>query len=166
MRFVETHVFTKLVCGALDDDDYGALQITLLLRPEQGPLIPGSGGLRKMRWGGKGTGKRGGLRVMGGVPMKTEAFDQLTQSVRQAGRIRRGKAKPSRVSTFAPADVKAIRNKLGKTQQDFALMIGVSVATLRNWEQGRRTPEGPALALLRVASAEPRAVARALRGAA
>jgi putative transcriptional regulator len=45
-------------------------------------------------------------------------------------------------------------------------MIGVSVATLRNWEQGRRTPEGPALALLRVASAEPRAVARPLRGAA
>lgn len=38
MRFVETHVFTKLVCEALDDDDYGALQITLLLRPEQGPL--------------------------------------------------------------------------------------------------------------------------------
>jgi putative transcriptional regulator len=98
--------------------------------------------------------------------MKSEAFDQLVQSVRQAGRIRRGKAKPSRVSTFAPADVKAIRQKLGKTQQDFALMIGVSVATLRNWEQGRRTPEGPALALLRVASAEPRAVARALRGAA
>jgi putative transcriptional regulator len=45
-------------------------------------------------------------------------------------------------------------------------MIGVSVATLRNWEQGRRTPGGPALALLRVASAEPKAVTRALRGAA
>ena len=64
MRFVETHVFTKLVCEVLDDDDYGALQITLLLRPEQGSLIPGSGGLRKIRWGGKGTGKRGGLRVI------------------------------------------------------------------------------------------------------
>jgi hypothetical protein len=45
-------------------------------------------------------------------------------------------------------------------------MIGVSVGTLRNWEQGRRKPEGPALALLRVASAEPKAVTRALRGAA
>src|SRR5687767_3275639 len=98
--------------------------------------------------------------------MKREAFDELVQSVRQAGRIRRGKAKPSRSATFVPADVKAIRSKLGKSQQEFALMIGVSVATLRNWEQGRRTPEGPALALLRVASAEPRAVARALRGAA
>jgi putative transcriptional regulator len=98
--------------------------------------------------------------------MKRDAFEQLVQSVRQAGRIRRGKAKPARSTTFAPADVKAIRAKLGKSQQDFALMIGISVATLRNWEQGRRTPEGPALALLRVASAEPKAVARALRGAA
>ena len=74
--------------------------------------------------------------------------------------------RPSRVIRFAPADVKAIRAKLGKSQAEFSLMIGVSVATLRNWEQGRRRPEGPALALLRVVSAAPRAVTRALRGAA
>ena len=98
--------------------------------------------------------------------MKSEAFEQLVQSVREAGRIRRGAAKPSRSVVFRPADVKAIRSKLRKSQEEFALMIGVSVATLRNWEQGRRTPEGPALALLRVASREPKAVARALRGAA
>lgn len=97
--------------------------------------------------------------------MKREAFDQLVRSVRQAGRIRRGAA-PSRSFSFAPADVKAIRSKLGKSQREFALMIGVSVATLRNWEQGRRTPDGPALALLRVASVDPKAVARALQGAA
>lgn len=98
--------------------------------------------------------------------MKRKAFVQLVRSVRQAGRIRRGEAKASRTFTFAPADVKANRSKLGKSQSEFALMIGVSIATLRNWEQGRRTPEGPALALLRVASAEPKAVARALRGVA
>jgi putative transcriptional regulator len=55
---------------------------------------------------------------------------------------------------------------LGKSQAEFSLMIGVSVATLRNWEQGRRRPEGPALALLRVVSAAPKTVTRALRGAA
>lgn len=98
--------------------------------------------------------------------MKDEAFEQLARSVRQAGRIRRGAAKASRVRKFAPADVKSVRARLGKSQTEFALMIGVSVATLRNWEQGRRTPDGPALALLRVASAEPKAVERALRGAA
>ena len=64
MLFVETPVFTGLVRKSLDDDEYRALQLTLLLRPEQGPLIPGSGGLRKIRWGKEGRGKRGGLRVI------------------------------------------------------------------------------------------------------
>jgi putative transcriptional regulator len=98
--------------------------------------------------------------------MKRDAFDELTRSVREAGTMRRGTVKAARSVSFDPADVKAIRSKLRKSQSEFALMIGVSVATLRNWEQGRRTPDGPALALLRVAAAEPRAVTRALRGAA
>ena len=96
--------------------------------------------------------------------MKAAAFDELLTSVRQAGKIRRGRAKPSRVRTFRPADVKKVRTSLGQSQQEFALMIGVSVATLRNWEQGRRTPDGPALALLRVAAKNPKAVAAALHG--
>jgi mRNA-degrading endonuclease RelE of RelBE toxin-antitoxin system len=64
MRFVETPVFTQRLRGALDDDDYRALQVALVLRPEQGALIPGGGGLRKLRWGAPGRGKRGGLRVI------------------------------------------------------------------------------------------------------
>lgn len=94
--------------------------------------------------------------------MKETAFKELLTSIRQAGRIRRGILKPSRVTTFRPADVKSVREKLKASQTEFALMIGVSVATLRNWEQGRRTPDGPALALLRVAARNPRAVAEAL----
>jgi putative transcriptional regulator len=94
--------------------------------------------------------------------MKDAAFRELLKSVRQAGAIRRGRAKPSRVTVFKPADVKSVRAGLGQTQSEFALMIGVSVATLRNWEQGRRTPDGPALALLRVAARNPRAVVEAL----
>jgi putative transcriptional regulator len=70
--------------------------------------------------------------------------------------------KPSRVYTFKPTEIKSIRSKLGKSQSEFALMIGVSVATLQNWEQGRRTPEGPAKALLKVAAQNPEAVAEAL----
>jgi putative transcriptional regulator len=96
--------------------------------------------------------------------VKESAFRELLTSVRQAGRIRRGTLKSSRTTTFRPADVKAVRSKLGASQPEFALMIGVSVATLRNWEQGRRTPEGPALALLRVAAKNPEAVASALHG--
>ena len=98
--------------------------------------------------------------------MKKNDFDDLIKSVRQAGKIRRKKMRPSRATTFKPADVKRIRSTLGQSQSAFAMMIGVSVGTLRNWEQGRRTPEGPALALLRVVSAAPRTVTRALRGAA
>lgn len=102
--------------------------------------------------------------------MKETAFQELLTSVRQAGRIRRGTLKPSRVTEFRPANVRAVRARLGTSQAEFALMIGVSVATLRNWEQGRRTPDGPALALLRVAARNPKAVIEALhdrkRGAA
>jgi len=96
--------------------------------------------------------------------MKDAAFRELVASVRQAGRIRRGTLRASRTRVFRPADVKAVRAKLGASQSEFALMIGVSVATLRNWEQGRRTPDGPALALLRVAEKNPEAVADALHG--
>ena len=94
--------------------------------------------------------------------MRDKNFDNLVTSIRQAGAIRRGERRPSRVFAFKPEDVRAIRQNLGKSQTDFALLIGVSVATLRNWEQGRRAPEGPARALLRVAAANPRAVIRAL----
>jgi putative transcriptional regulator len=94
--------------------------------------------------------------------MKEEAFARLVESVKQAGEIKRGVRKPSRVFEFSPLDVKAIRAKLQKSQSEFAQMIGVSVATLQNWEQGRRKPEGPARALLQVAMRNPEAVKEAL----
>jgi putative transcriptional regulator len=89
-------------------------------------------------------------------------FKKLVASVKQAGQIRTGKLKPGRVSEFKAADIKAIRERLELSQAEFATMIGVSVATLQNWEQGRRQPDGPARALLRVAERDPEAVARAL----
>jgi len=64
MLFVETPIFTREVCALLEDEEYRALQLALLLRPEQGALIPGSGGLRKLRWGQKAKGKRGGYRII------------------------------------------------------------------------------------------------------
>ena len=64
MRFVETPVFTAALQRHLDDEQYRHLQIALMLRPEQGPVIRASGGLRKVRWAKPGSGKRGGLRVI------------------------------------------------------------------------------------------------------
>jgi putative transcriptional regulator len=94
--------------------------------------------------------------------MRKQDFDNLVESIRQAGSIRRGEAKPSRATESTTVDVKAIRKRLGKSQSEFARMIGVSVATLQNWEQGRRQPVGPARALLRVAAANPAVVSAAL----
>jgi mRNA-degrading endonuclease RelE of RelBE toxin-antitoxin system len=62
--FVETRLFTKLIGQYLSDDDYAALQVALIANPETGDLIPGSGGVRKMRWAAVGRGKRGGIRVI------------------------------------------------------------------------------------------------------
>lgn len=94
--------------------------------------------------------------------MKRENFEELIESVREGGRILRGEAEPSREFSFTPEDVQSIRKKLNKSQDEFALMLGVSVATLRNWEQGRRHPHGPARALLKIAAENPKAVERAL----
>ncbi len=77
MRFVETPIFTKEVRDLLDDDGYRALQLALIFRPEQGAVIPGSGGLRKLRWGGSGRGKRGGLRVVYFYEKSKETFYML-----------------------------------------------------------------------------------------
>ena len=94
--------------------------------------------------------------------MKKQDFDNLMTSVKQAGKIRRGEMRASRTFNFTPADIKTIRQKLHQSQSEFAMMIGVSVSTLQNWEQGRRVPEGPARALLKIAAENPKALIKAL----
>lgn len=64
VRFIETPVFTTALRRLLTDERYRALQLALWLRPEQGALIAGGGGIRKVRWSAEGRGKRGGLRVI------------------------------------------------------------------------------------------------------
>lgn len=96
--------------------------------------------------------------------MKNEDFDNLIASIKEAGEIKAGKKKPSRVYEIDPPQIKMVREKLHASQSEFALMIGVSARTLQNWEQGRRQPDGPAKALLRVASRNPEAIREALHG--
>ena len=64
MQFIETPIFTKHITELLSDEEYRRLQEVLIMRPEAGDLIPGGGGLRKLRWRVSGTGKRGGLRTI------------------------------------------------------------------------------------------------------
>jgi putative transcriptional regulator len=90
--------------------------------------------------------------------MKKELFDELLQSVRQGGAILRGEKKPARIYEFSEPDVRSIREQYGLSQDKFASLMGISLATLRNWEQGRRKPEGAARILLRVAAKHPEAI--------
>ncbi len=88
--------------------------------------------------------------------MKNELFEQLTQSLREASKIRRNEVKPSRVFKIDPQnDIVKVRGKLRLSQTKFAEILGISASTLQNWEQGRREPTGPAKVLLRIASKHP-----------
>jgi len=93
-----------------------------------------------------------------------KAFDEIMAGLEDAiayakGNRRRGRAHVVEVPAI---DVRAARRKLGMSQDRFARSFGVSAATVRNWEQGRRRPEGPARVLLAVIDREPEAVRRAL----
>lgn len=87
--------------------------------------------------------------------MKKELFNELMESVREGGAILRGEKKPSRAFVLKGADIKLIRTNQDLSQSQFAALLGISTATLKNWEQGRRAPDGPAQVLLRVASKHP-----------
>ncbi len=93
--------------------------------------------------------------------MRKELFDELVESVREGMAILRGEMEPARIFVVErkPSEqVKSIRSKLGVSQPEFAAMLGISVRTLENWEQGHRTPKGPARGLLKVAEAHPEVI--------
>lgn len=96
--------------------------------------------------------------------MKNELFNELLASVQEMDKIVHGKKAAARVTEFPEPEVKLIREKVGLSQNRFAMLIGVSKRTLENWEQGRRHPTGPAKTLLRILDADPERAVRALHG--
>ena len=153
MVFIEAPIFTKYIYNYLDDEDYSALQQTLALRPDAGKVIPGSGGLRKLRWAGSGRGKRGGLRIIYYWLSEDGQIWLLTVYAKnEAENIPNSVLKLLRK---VPDDVKMIREHVGLSQAVFAGILGISKRTLQDWEQGRRHPTGSAKALLRIAYKHP-----------
>lgn len=89
-------------------------------------------------------------------------FDELLESVQQMDEIVKGERAPSREFHVDAIQVKKIRKATGLTQVKFAQRIGIEIGTLRNWEQGRREPTGPAKALLTAIKNDPKNVLQAL----
>jgi putative transcriptional regulator len=95
--------------------------------------------------------------------MNDELFNELVASVHEGGAILREEKEVARTFIVEEPDVAAIRKEYGLSQAKFAALLGISVRTLQNWEQGRRKPQGPARVLLRVASKHPKAVLDVVR---
>ncbi len=95
--------------------------------------------------------------------MDDEMFEELLKSVQQMDGIAKRKKKPSRKFDFPDPKVKVIRERLGVSQDKFAMILGVSKRTVENWEQGRRHPTGAARSLLRIVEADPEHALQALR---
>ena len=94
--------------------------------------------------------------------MDQDLFDELLESVKEAGQIVKGKRRPSRTFVVEALDVRSIRENLNLSQYQFAALVHVSVKTLRNWEQGIRRPGGAAAALLTAIRNDPKNVIAAL----
>lgn len=90
--------------------------------------------------------------------MKTELFNELLESVREAGAVMRGHRRVHRETTLSLPDVKAIRAELKLTEEQFASLLGVRASTVRQWQSGRSKPKGAAFVLLRVAEKHPDAL--------
>jgi hypothetical protein len=76
--FIESSIFERVLPVYLDDDDYAELQQYLIQNPDAGEVVPGSGGVRKVRWARAGAGKRGGLRIIHFVRYRPNEFWMLT----------------------------------------------------------------------------------------
>jgi len=88
--------------------------------------------------------------------MNDNLFDELVQSVREGGAILRGEKEAARTFEIKALDIKNIREEYGLSQSEFAGLLGISINTLQNWEQGRRKPRGAARVLLMVAEKHPK----------
>ena len=98
------------------------------------------------------------------MEVKTRKSNKLIDAVMEADEILRGVRKPSREFRVDATSIKTLRARLELSQARFAALLDIDLGTLRNWEQGRREPTGPAMALLRAIRNDPEAVLSALVG--
>ena len=149
----ETHEFISSTRKLMDDGEREELEKYLACNPKAADVIPGTGGLP------------GRNEPQAEVSIMSKVGESIVRGLEQSIVFAEGSAKKGTYAVHIPPeiDVKAIRVRLGMTQQEFAVRFGFSVNTVRHWEQGRRVPEGPTRAYLLVIDREPKAVQKALR---
>jgi putative transcriptional regulator len=185
LSVVETPAYLSKASKLLNENERAAVVDMIAAAPNLGVVMRGTGGLRKMRIPLMGRGKRGGGRPgqrttystgrrrkrtpgrFWRTKVKKKDFDGLMRGLREARAYARGKpAAGTKIHVRQRVDVVAVRTRTGLSQDAFARRIGVSVGTLRNWEQGRRRPDGPAMILLSMLERDPHIVERTLANAA
>ena len=141
--FIESSAFERVCPLYLDDDEYAELQQFMMQNPEVGQVVPGSGGVRKLRWARPGMGSscwrhsEMGKKLTGKALAKFEAERDVWQEVLDGVReIKAGGGKRTKVEP--KSSVVRVRLKSGLSQAQFAAALGVSKRTLEQWEQGRR----------------------------
>src|SRR5258706_6095769 len=103
-----------------------------------------------------------GIANRGNIGMDEKLCAKLVESMEEMNEIARGEREPAREFYIDPLQIKKLRGKVGLSQPRFAKVLGIDAGTLRNWEQGRREPTGPAKALLHAIAKDPKNVLKAL----
>lgn len=170
MGLIETAGFARRVVESATDEEYREFPQRVIQHPEMGSLIKGAAEARKVRMAVGGRGKRGGARVIyypkGVAVMRDDLFQELLESVKEAGAIRRGEKTPSRRTTAAElgvVDIREVRARLKLSGPRFAQLLGISPRTLEGWEQKRRSPDGAARVLIYMASQHPEMVLQTVK---
>ena len=158
---VETPAYLAAAKGVLSQDEQDEVVNTVAENPTAGTSL--GGGIRKMRVARSGGGKRGGARIISEARM-SKAFNKIMAGLEDAQAYLQGARDGYEVRdiTVSEPDVTSIRNRTGLSQPAFARSIGVPLGTLKNWEQGRRRPEGPTRVLLALIDKRPSIVQKKL----
>lgn len=96
--------------------------------------------------------------------MDEKLFSELIEGIQEMKAVEEDRQKPYRVTKMEPSEVTRIRQNMKLSQAKFAALMGISVRTLQNWEQGYRSPTGSAKVLLRIAKKNPKAVLETVAG--
>ncbi len=185
IAFAELAPFASRRPDRLADEAYRKLLIRLGQYPDAGDLVEDAGEWREVRWADRSSGKRGGVRqvryfvesperiLLGDVYSKTESPDESAVSpkakavrevVYDGGVLVEIREKGKTTFKLAdaraedPDDFAAVREALRQTQEGMAELMGVKLATVRNWEQKRRIPRGPGAQLIKVVALRPEAL--------